>query len=160
MSLHIPNLREPNLTASTSSTSPAILDETRIQAIETLDSWNFEPSKLPEEEVLVCTITLFEALLCKEGMEDEIGISLGEPLSPSSLYQSLKLSNHSSAHDLPISSSRNLSASEFVSQLSSRPRCPSGCPRLLIFCWSRTPCIHIDASWGRKDLAAWEFGSI
>lgn len=59
-------------------TSPVILNETRIQAIETLDSWNFEPSKLPEEEVLVCTIILFEALLCKEGMGDEINISLAQ----------------------------------------------------------------------------------
>ena len=57
----------------------------RIQAIETLDSWNFEPSKLPEEEVLVCTIILFEALLCREGMEDETNISLGVPLSDSYL---------------------------------------------------------------------------
>lgn len=64
-----------------------MLDETRIQAIETLDSWNFEPSKLPEEEVLACTIILFEALLCKEGMEDEIDISLGSPLSDSYLCQ-------------------------------------------------------------------------
>lgn len=53
----------------------------RTRAIETLDSWNFEPSKLPEEEVLVCTIILFEALLCKEGMEDETSVSLGAPLS-------------------------------------------------------------------------------
>jgi hypothetical protein len=57
-----------------------MLDEMRIHAIETLDSWNFEPSKLPEEEALVCTIILFEALLCKEGMEDEINVSLGVPL--------------------------------------------------------------------------------
>jgi len=53
----------------------------RVHAIETLDSWNFEPSKLPEEEVLVCTIILFETLLCKEGMEDETSVSLGVPLS-------------------------------------------------------------------------------
>lgn len=52
----------------------------RTRAIETLDSWNFEPSKLPEEEVLVCTIILFEALLCKEDMEDETSVSLGLPL--------------------------------------------------------------------------------
>ena len=57
----------------------------RIQAIETLDSWNFEPSKLPEEEVLVCTIILFEALLCKEGMEDETNVCLGVPLFDSRL---------------------------------------------------------------------------
>jgi hypothetical protein len=64
-----------------------MLDETRIHAIETLDSWNFEPSKLPEEEVLVCTIILFETLLCKHGMEDEINISLSGPPSDFRLYQ-------------------------------------------------------------------------
>lgn len=81
MSLHLPVLHQRNLTISLSSTSPVMLDETRTQAIETLDSWNFEPSKLPEEGVLVCTIILFEALLCKEGMEDDINISLGTSLS-------------------------------------------------------------------------------
>lgn len=77
MSLHPHITLKFNLTANNSSTSPVILDETRNRAIETLDSWNFEPSKLPEEDVLVCTIILFETLLCKEGMEDEINISLG-----------------------------------------------------------------------------------
>lgn len=77
MSLHSPNLRKSNSIIFIYSTYPVVLDETRIQAIETLDSWNFEPSKLPEEEVLVCTTILFEALLSKEGMEDEINISLG-----------------------------------------------------------------------------------
>jgi len=62
-----------------------MLNEMRTQAIETLDSWNFEPSKLPEEEVLVCTIILFEALLSKEGMEDETNVSLGMTLSNSYL---------------------------------------------------------------------------
>lgn len=75
---------QTHLTIPIYSTSPVILDKTRIQAIETLDSWNFEPSKLPEEEVLVCTIILFEALLCKEGMEDEINVSLCRPPSDSS----------------------------------------------------------------------------
>lgn len=62
-------------------------DEMRTHAIETLDSWNFEPSKLPEEEVLVCTIILFEALLSKDGMEEEINISLGGSPSDSHLYR-------------------------------------------------------------------------
>ena len=81
MSLHLHNPRQHGLTVPLPSTFPTILDETRIQAIETLDSWNFEPSKLPEEGVLVCTIILFEALLCREGMEDETNITLGTSLS-------------------------------------------------------------------------------
>ena len=81
MSPHLHNLHQHGLTISTPSTFPTVLDETRIQAIETLDSWNFEPSKLPEEGVLVCTIILFEALLCREGMEDETNITLGTSLS-------------------------------------------------------------------------------
>ena len=85
MSPYPPILRRRHLTTFVSSTSPVILDEMRIQAIETLDSWNFEPSKLPEEEVLVCTIILFEALLCKEGMEDETNVCLGVPLFDSRL---------------------------------------------------------------------------
>jgi len=81
VSLHLHCIRQHGLTISLPSTFPTILDETRIQAIETLDSWNFEPSKLPEEGVLVCTIILFEALLCREGMEDETNITLGTSLS-------------------------------------------------------------------------------
>ena len=81
MSSHLHNFRQCNLTIRLPSTSPIILDETRIQAIETLDSWNFEPSKLLEEGVLVCTIILFEALLCREGMVDETNISLSVSLS-------------------------------------------------------------------------------
>jgi len=81
VSLHLRSTRQHVLIISLPSTFPTILDETRIQAIETLDSWNFEPSKLPEEGVLVCTIILFEALLCREGMEDETNITLGTSLS-------------------------------------------------------------------------------
>jgi len=81
VSPHLHNLCQHGLTTSNPSTFPAVVDEIRIQAIETLDSWNFEPSKLPEEGVLVCTIILFEALLCREGMEDETNISLGTSLS-------------------------------------------------------------------------------
>ena len=92
MSLHLPTTRQHGLTISLPSTFPTILDESRIQAIETLDSWNFEPSKLPEEGVLVCTIILFEALLCREGMEDETNITLGTSLSSSPPHQPLNSS--------------------------------------------------------------------
>lgn len=50
--------------------------ETRCRLIESLDSWNFEPHKLPDEEVVACTMILFEALFRIEGMEETIGISM------------------------------------------------------------------------------------
>lgn len=51
---------------------------TRRRLIESLDNWNFEPHKLPEEEVLCCTQILFETLFRVTGMQDAIGLSLGE----------------------------------------------------------------------------------
>lgn len=52
--------------------------QTRERWIESLDSWNFEPNKLPEEEVLTCTYILFESLMCREGMQSDTSISLGQ----------------------------------------------------------------------------------
>jgi hypothetical protein len=43
-----------------------------------LDSWNFEPHKLPEEEILPCALILFESLFHVEGMQADVGVSLGE----------------------------------------------------------------------------------
>ena len=51
---------------------------TRQRLIESLDSWNFEPHKLPEEEVLCCTQILFETLFRVVGMQDAIGLPLGK----------------------------------------------------------------------------------
>ena len=51
---------------------------TRRRLIESLDNWNFEPHKLPEEEVLCCTQILFETLFRVTGMQDAIGLSLGK----------------------------------------------------------------------------------
>ena len=51
--------------------------ETQSKLIESLDSWNFEPHKLPEGEVLACALILFEALYRIEGMEEVIKVSLG-----------------------------------------------------------------------------------
>lgn len=50
--------------------------ETRFRLIESLDSWKFEPHKLPEEELLACTLILFEGLYRIEGIEDAVGVSL------------------------------------------------------------------------------------
>ena len=48
----------------------------RSRLIKSLGSWHFEPLKLPEEEVLACTYILFESLFCKEGMQEDAGVSL------------------------------------------------------------------------------------
>ncbi|KAF9467800.1 hypothetical protein BDZ94DRAFT_1155311 [Collybia nuda] len=52
--------------------------DTRSDLIRKLDCWGFEPHKLSEEEVLSCTLILFEALFRIEGMEEAVGISLGQ----------------------------------------------------------------------------------
>ncbi|KAF8068951.1 hypothetical protein FPV67DRAFT_1414332 [Lyophyllum atratum] len=54
---------------------------TRPRLIRSLEQWHFEPHKLPQEELLSCTLILFEALYRIEGMEEAIGVSL-EQISP------------------------------------------------------------------------------
>ncbi|KAJ3969566.1 hypothetical protein EV361DRAFT_849903 [Lentinula raphanica] len=56
--------------------------ETRIRLIHSLDSWNFEPHKLPDEEVLACTMMLFEALFRIEHMQSAVGLSLKDQIYP------------------------------------------------------------------------------
>ncbi|EIN11232.1 HD-domain/PDEase-like protein [Punctularia strigosozonata HHB-11173 SS5] len=55
-----------------------ISDETRNHLIRLLDKWDFEPHKLSEEEMVACSLILFEALLRVEGMRDTIGVSMDE----------------------------------------------------------------------------------
>lgn len=49
---------------------------TRSRLIRSLDCWHFEPHKLPEEEILACTMILFEVLYRIEGMEEAVGVPL------------------------------------------------------------------------------------
>ncbi|KAH7913325.1 hypothetical protein BJ138DRAFT_649557 [Hygrophoropsis aurantiaca] len=59
--------------------SPVVIPlETRIRLIKSLDSWHFEPHKLPEDEVLFCALILFESILRIDGMMDEVQVSLSE----------------------------------------------------------------------------------
>jgi hypothetical protein len=51
--------------------------ERRVELIDSLDTWHFEPHKLTEEAVLACTILLFEALLRTENMAADVGFSVG-----------------------------------------------------------------------------------
>ncbi|KAJ7599023.1 hypothetical protein C8J56DRAFT_915693 [Mycena floridula] len=49
---------------------PKLSKSNRNRLIETVDSWAFEPQKLPDEEVLCCTIIVFEALWRIDGMRE------------------------------------------------------------------------------------------
>lgn len=60
------------------SPPPEISPETRTRLIDILDRWHFEPHKLPDAELLACTLLLFEALFRIKGMEDTVGISLDQ----------------------------------------------------------------------------------
>lgn len=52
--------------------------ETRKRLIRGLDSWHFEPHKLPDEEVLFCAQILFESLFQIENMQNDTGVSLSQ----------------------------------------------------------------------------------
>lgn len=52
--------------------------ETRTRLIRGLDSWHFEPHKLPDEEVLFCAQILFESLFQMENMQNDTGVSLSQ----------------------------------------------------------------------------------
>ncbi|KAH0826694.1 hypothetical protein J3R83DRAFT_5086 [Lanmaoa asiatica] len=52
--------------------------DTRKRLIRGLDSWHFEPHKLPDEEVLFCAQILFESLFQIEHMRSDTGVSLDD----------------------------------------------------------------------------------
>ena len=51
--------------------------ERRAELIQSMDNWNFEPHKLPEHEVLYCSLVIFEALFRLEGLSDTVPASIG-----------------------------------------------------------------------------------
>ena len=56
---------------------PANLSESaRSRLIHSLDRWYFEPHRLPDEEVLACTLLLFEALFRIEGMREAVPLTM------------------------------------------------------------------------------------
>ncbi|KAH8829292.1 hypothetical protein DL96DRAFT_1597541, partial [Flagelloscypha sp. PMI_526] len=57
------------------STPPPSVAE-RARLIHLLDTWCFEPYNLTRDEIMNCTVLLFEALLRTEGLQEELGISL------------------------------------------------------------------------------------
>ncbi|KAF9225714.1 HD-domain/PDEase-like protein [Gyrodon lividus] len=52
--------------------------ETRTRLIRALDSWHFEPHKLPDDEVLFCAQILFESLFRIDKMQNDTGVSLSD----------------------------------------------------------------------------------
>ncbi|KAF8183132.1 hypothetical protein BJ912DRAFT_906054 [Pholiota molesta] len=48
----------------------------RSRLIHSLDRWHFEPHKLPDEELIECTLILFEVLFRVEGMKEAIPVSM------------------------------------------------------------------------------------
>lgn len=56
----------------------AVPESVRSRLIHAVDRWHFEPHKLPDEEVLACTLILFETLFRIEGMGEVIPINIRE----------------------------------------------------------------------------------
>jgi hypothetical protein len=73
-----PRRRGRQLTDRSTSVPTPLSNPARSRLIRSLDIWHFEPHRLPEEEILACTIILFEVLYCIEGMEEAVGIPLCE----------------------------------------------------------------------------------
>lgn len=51
-------------------------DETRTKLVNLLDTPAFEPHKLLPEDVLMCSLLLFETLFQVEGLQEAAGVSL------------------------------------------------------------------------------------
>ena len=54
-----------------------VSSERRAELIQSLDKWHFEPHKLPEHEVLYCSLAIFEALFRLDGIFDMVPVSIG-----------------------------------------------------------------------------------
>ncbi|GBE83754.1 HD-domain/PDEase-like protein [Sparassis crispa] len=65
-----------NLEAMPDLSFTALENPIRTRLVEFLGSWNFEPQKLPDEEILACTYVLFEALFRIEGMQERLCVPL------------------------------------------------------------------------------------
>ncbi len=75
--LYVSNICYPAPALTLRSTVSADLSpDVRRRLICSLNSWSFEPHKLPPEEVLACTMLLFEGLFRIDGMKEAVGVSL------------------------------------------------------------------------------------
>lgn len=58
------------------SNATNLSESVRSRLIHSLDRWYFEPHRLPDEEVLACTLLLFEALFRIEGMREAVPLTM------------------------------------------------------------------------------------
>lgn len=92
--------------------------ERRAELIRSMDNWNFEPHKLPEHEVLYCSLVIFEALFRLEGLLDMIPVSIGmcERNIPGFFSPEFPLI-HRSGQGSALQHATRLSSPKLVSQL-------------------------------------------
>lgn len=135
-----------------------IPDATRGRLLESLDSWTFEPNKLPEEEVLACTYILFESLMCREGVQADTHMSLSEfsPTLPGRVNAYTSRSNRV----LPVTSTRNVSRRKLIPQLPACAGRPTSNPCLLVFRWGCPSCIDINVLCRRTHMETRQINSI
>jgi hypothetical protein len=96
--------------------------ERRAELIHAMDNWHFEPHKLPEHEVLYCSLVIFEALFRLEGILDMIPVTIGaHELIMLSLPCLIPSINHRSGQGSTLQHATCLSSSKFISQLRTRP---------------------------------------
>lgn len=51
-----------------------------MRLLKSLESWYFEPLRMPEHEILACVLFLFQVLFRIEGMKDAIKVDMGVSL--------------------------------------------------------------------------------
>ncbi|EKM76750.1 hypothetical protein AGABI1DRAFT_78188, partial [Agaricus bisporus var. burnettii JB137-S8] len=54
---------------------PELSQEDRVRLLKNIESWYFEPLRMPEHEVLACVIFLFQVLFRIEGMQEAVNIN-------------------------------------------------------------------------------------
>ncbi|XP_006463264.1 hypothetical protein AGABI2DRAFT_224958, partial [Agaricus bisporus var. bisporus H97] len=54
---------------------PDLSQEDRVRLLKNIESWYFEPLRMPEHEVLACVIFLFQVLFRIEGMQEAVNIN-------------------------------------------------------------------------------------
>lgn len=57
------------------SDPPELSQEDRVRLLKNIESWYFEPLRMPEHEVLACVIFLFQVLFRIEGMQEAVNIN-------------------------------------------------------------------------------------
>lgn len=58
------------------SDPPELSFEDRVRLLKSLESWYFEPLRMPEHEVLACVLFLFQVLFRIEGMREAIKVDM------------------------------------------------------------------------------------